>query len=81
MGVVEGGAIPYQPQALAKRNANFENRLIVDPLRKCYMPGVPRATYLPFPFEITQTPKHIGIAYEFAHAGGFHGRNATYAGR
>ena len=32
------------------------------------MPGVPRATYLPFPFEITQTPKHIGIAYEFAHA-------------
>ena len=32
------------------------------------MPGVPRATYLPFPFEITQTPNHIGIAYEFAHA-------------
>ena len=68
LGVVEGGEIPYQPQALAKRNANFDNRLIADPLRKCYMPGVPRATYLPFPFEITQTPKHIGIAYEFAHA-------------
>ena len=32
------------------------------------MPGVPRATYLPFPFEITQTPKHIAMAYEFAHA-------------
>src|SRR6185436_895193 len=27
LGVVEGGEIPYQPQALAKRNANFENRL------------------------------------------------------
>jgi hypothetical protein len=66
--VVEGGAIPYQPWALAKRNENFEKRLTDDPLRKCYMPGVPRATYLPFPFEITQMPNHIGIAYEFAHA-------------
>jgi hypothetical protein len=68
MGVVEGGQIPYLPAALAKRQANFENRLTGDPLRKCYLPGVPRATYLPFPFEITQMPNHIGIAYEFAHA-------------
>jgi len=66
--VVEGGPIPYQPAALAKRNDNLRNRMTEDPLRKCYMPGVPRATYLPFPFEITQMPKHIGIAYEFAHA-------------
>jgi len=66
--VVEGGSIPYQPEALAKRNENLKNRLMADPIRKCYMPGVPRATYMPFPFEITQTPKHIGIAYEFAHA-------------
>ena len=68
LGVVEGGVIPYQPAALAKRNENFQKRLVADPLRKCYLPGVPRATYLPFPFEITQTPKHIGFAYEFAHA-------------
>jgi hypothetical protein len=66
--VVEGGSIPYRPEALAQRDENFRNRLTADPLRKCYMPGVPRATYLPFPFEITQMPKHIGIAYEFAHA-------------
>ena len=66
--VVEGGTIPYQPWALAKRNENFKNRLMADPLRKCYLPGVPRATYLPFPFEITQTPSHVLIAYEFAHA-------------
>ena len=66
--VVEGGTIPYRPEALAQRNENFRNRLSADPLRKCFMPGVPRATYLPFPFEITQMPKHIGIAYEFAHA-------------
>jgi hypothetical protein len=68
ISVVNGGPIPYQPWALAKRNENFKNRLIADPLRKCFMPGVPRATYLPFPFEITQTANHIGIAYEFAHA-------------
>ena len=67
-GVVEGGTIPYQPSALAKRNENFKNRLTADPLRKCYMPGVPRAMYLPFPFEITQAANHILIAYEFAHA-------------
>src|SRR4029077_4469016 len=66
--VVEGGSIPYQPWALAKRNENFQNRLMADPLRKCYMPGVPRAMYLPFPFEITQTANHVLIAYEFAHA-------------
>ena len=66
--VVEGGAIPYQPWALTKLDENFKNRLTADPLRKCYMPGLPRATYLPFPFEITQTPKHILMAYEFAHA-------------
>jgi len=66
--VVEGGTIPYQPEALKKRNENFQNRMTADPLRKCYLPGVPRATYLPFPFEITQSPTHIGFAYEFAHA-------------
>jgi hypothetical protein len=66
--VVEGGTIPYQASALARRNENFKNRLTADPLRKCYLPGVPRAMYLPLPFEITQTPKHILIAYEFAHA-------------
>jgi hypothetical protein len=66
--VVEGGTLPYQPWALKKRDENFQNRLTADPLRKCYLPGVPRAMYLPFPFEITQTPNHILIAYEFAHA-------------
>src|SRR6266852_1359619 len=49
--VVEGGSIPYQPWALAKRNENSQNRLMADPLRKCYMPGVPRVMYLPSPFE------------------------------
>ena len=65
--VVEGGAIPYQPWALAKRNENYASRQTRDPLGKCYTPGVPRVTYLPFPFEIVQTPEYIGIYYEYSH--------------
>jgi hypothetical protein len=68
MSVVEGGEIPYQPWAVAKKKENFDNWLLKDPVVKCYMPGVPRATYMPFPFEIVQTPEHILIAYEFASA-------------
>ena len=65
--VVAGGAIPYQDWALAQRNENRANREALDPLLKCYLPGVPRVTYLPFPFEIVQTPEHIGIFYEYGH--------------
>ncbi len=68
LGVVEGGEIPYKPEALKKRNENMENWVELDPAIKCYMPGVPRATYMPFPFQIVQTPEHILIAYEFASA-------------
>ncbi len=68
LGVVEGNEIPYQPWALARRKENFENRLTLDPAVKCYMPGVPRATYMPFPFQIIQTAGHVLIAYEFAGA-------------
>jgi hypothetical protein len=66
--VVEGGAIPYKPEMVATRDENRQNHLMADPVRKCFLPGVPRVTYMPFPFEITQTPKYIGMAFEFAHA-------------
>jgi hypothetical protein len=65
-GVVEGGAIPYKPEALLKRNQNFANRWKLDPEVKCYMPGIPRATYMPFPFQIVQSAKVILMAYEYA---------------
>jgi hypothetical protein len=68
IGVVEGGEIPYRPEALAKKTQNFENRLTSDPEIKCYLPGVPRATYMPYPFQIVQTQTHILLAYEFANA-------------
>ena len=64
--VVEGGTIPYKPEALAKRKENFANRWKLDPEVKCYMPGIPRATYMPFPFQIVQSAKVILMAYEYA---------------
>ena len=67
-GVVEGGQIPYQPAALAKKQANFAKRRTDDPEAKCYMPGVPRANYMPYPFQIVQSPQGILFVYEFASA-------------
>lgn len=68
-GVVEGNEIPYQPAAAAKKQQNYANRKTADQTQaNCFQPGVPRATYMPFPFEIVQTPGRIAIAYEFAHA-------------
>ncbi len=68
MGVVEGGPIPYQPAAAARKKENFEKRLTLDPEIKCYLPGVPRATYMPFPFQIIQTQKYIMMVHTFARA-------------
>jgi hypothetical protein len=79
MGVVEGGKIPYQTWAVAKKKENFEKRLLRptthdlnettgDPEAKCYLPGIPRATYLGMPFQIVQTANHILMSYEFASA-------------
>lgn len=69
LGVVEGGAIPYQPWAAAKKKENFANRLKADPEVNCYLPGVPRATYMPYPFQIVQTPQAVLMAYEYDGAG------------
>src|SRR5262252_7613339 len=54
VGVVEGGGIPYKPEALAKKKENQEKWLERDPEIKCYLPGVPRANYMPQPFQILQ---------------------------
>ncbi len=68
LGVVEGGRIPYKPEALSKRAENKAAWLERDPLVKCYMPGVPRATYLPHPFQITQERDALLLTYEFGGA-------------
>jgi hypothetical protein len=65
-GVVEGGQIPYKPEALEKRKQNRANRWKNDPEVKCYMPGIPRAAYLPQPFQIVQSANVVLMAYQFA---------------
>ncbi len=65
-GVVEGGEIPYQPWAAAKKIENFVNRQSTDPLGKCYMPGVPRIMYMEFPFQIFQTSQQIAMTFEWS---------------
>jgi hypothetical protein len=68
LGVVEGGEIPYLPAAAAQKKMNQANWVKLDPEIKCYLPGVPRATYLPYPFQIVQSRKTIMMAYEYANA-------------
>src|SRR5262245_44497505 len=46
---VDGGTIPYQDWAVAKKKENYAKRADLDPVSKCYLPGVPRITYMPFP--------------------------------
>ena len=64
-GIVDGNDIPYLPAALAKKRANFENRATADPESKGYLPGVPRIMYMPFPFQILQTPDQIVMVFEY----------------
>jgi hypothetical protein len=69
LSVVEGNEIPYQPWAAAKQRENYDNWLTRDPEVKCYLPGLPRATYMPYPFQILQTGSNdILMAYEYASA-------------
>jgi hypothetical protein len=66
LGVVEGGEIPYLPQARAERDRRFEARIAEDPEGNCYLGGVPRSTYMPYPFQILQSPRDIVIVYQYA---------------
>jgi hypothetical protein len=68
MGVVEGDEIPYLPAMGAKKKENQANWTKLDPEVKCYLPGVPRATYLPYPFQIVQSQNNVLISYEYAGA-------------
>ena len=66
--IVGGGTIPYTLEARALKEENAANWVDRDPEVKCYLPGVPRATYIPMPFQIIQSDKDVFIAYQFAGA-------------
>jgi len=68
LGIVEGGVLPYLPAALAQRKANFEKRFSEDPEAKCYLPGVPRFMYMPYPIQIIQGTDHIAMVSEYKSA-------------
>jgi hypothetical protein len=65
LGVVDGGSIPYLPDALKQKQDNQAHWLERDPEIKCYLPGVPRATYMPYPFQILQSANALFFAYEY----------------
>ncbi len=67
LGIVEGNEIPYQPWALARQKEHYVARATADPEAKCYLPGVPRVMYLPFPFQIFQTAQHVAMTFEWTH--------------
>jgi hypothetical protein len=68
LGIVEGDTIPYLPAALERKKENQKNWLSSDPEIKCYLPGVPRANYMPYPFQIFQSKDYVFMAYEYAGA-------------
>ena len=66
-GIVEGNEIPYQPSARARKEDNFRNRATLDHEAKCFLLGVPRTMYAPFPFQIVQSPAYVAVFSEYAH--------------
>ena len=64
-GVIAGSSIPYRPEALDERDRRFANRLTEDPEGNCFLGGVPRSTYMPYPFQILQNEDDIVIMYQF----------------
>jgi hypothetical protein len=66
--VVVGGGIPYLPSALAQRDENRRNKLSADPEANCYMVGVPRSNYMPYPFQIVQSADQVTLLYEYVHS-------------
>jgi len=64
--VDNNGTIPYNPAGLKKRAENQAGWPKSDPEAKCYMPGLPRANYMPYPFQIVQGQKDILFVYEYA---------------
>jgi hypothetical protein len=64
--VINGGDIPYLPAAAEKRAENFRQRKQLDPLERCYLPGVPRIMYMEHPFQVFQTATHIAMTFEWS---------------
>jgi hypothetical protein len=69
IGVVEGGTIPYQPWAAAQKKDNSDHWLDRDPEVKCFLAGIPRSMYLPYPFQIVQGGNKVEMIFEYSSSG------------
>ena len=67
-GIVDGDEIPYLPAAAEQQRRNYESRFKDDPEVKCFMPGIPRANYMPYPLQIFHSDEQLLMAYQFAGA-------------
>src|SRR5438094_9015107 len=66
VGVVDGdGQIPYNPDAAKIKADNAEHWIDRDPELKCYLPGIPRAMYMPYPIQIVQSTNKVHMAFAF----------------
>jgi hypothetical protein len=54
--------------AAALKKENAEHWIDRDPELKCYLPGTPRAMYMPYPFQIVQGTNKIEMAFAFSSA-------------
>ena len=80
-GVVDGNEIPYLPAMVEKKKQNFAHRFSADPELRCYLPGVPRATYMPYPFQIIQSQKnHPDLGGEYAGCRSLHRHGKARSG-
>lgn len=61
------GRIPYRADARSRKQENAADPAS-DPNRQCFLPGVPRATYIPSPFQIFRTEGMVIIVYQNVHA-------------
>ena len=66
-GVVEGNEIPYKPGMLARKQENFSKQATEDTESTCWLLGVPRTMYAPYPFQMVQSPAYIAVFSEYAH--------------
>lgn len=67
-GIVEGGSIPYLPEARKQKEKNFQERASLDPALKGYTLGVPRGIYYPEPFQIFQRKQDLVVVHQFGHS-------------
>jgi hypothetical protein len=67
-GIVDGGVIPYLPNALKQKQKNFLARDTADPSLKGWTLGTPRGIYFPEPFQIFERASDLTLVFQFGHS-------------